>query len=166
MFILSMKTTRPRVLVTVAVVLVLLVTMLVLSNRQNVTATGGPVIAADDARRRLFLEELGYELAPADAEVQEVVLPGEFDETLAAYNLLQQQAGHDLSPYLGKRVKCWTYVVTNYPGDEAVQAHIYLYKDTIVGGDISSMVQGGFTHGLKPLQVGEKTVQEDYGKTG
>ena len=49
MFILSMKTTRPRVLVTVAVVLVLLVTMLVLSNRQNVTATGGPVIAADDA---------------------------------------------------------------------------------------------------------------------
>lgn len=166
MFVLSMKTTRPRVFVTLAVALVLLATMLVLSNRHNVSATVGPVTAADDAHRRLFLEQLGYELAPTDGEVQEIALPADFDETLAAYNLLQQQAGHDLGPYRGKRVKCWTYEVTNYPGDEPVQAHVYLYKDEIIGGDISSTVQGGFVHGLKPLQPEGKTAQEEYGKTG
>lgn len=54
----------------------------------------------------------------------------------------------DLEPYHGKRVKCWTYTVLNYPGENGVLAHLYIYKDKIVGGDISSTALDGFMHGL------------------
>ena len=84
-------------------------------------------------------------------EVREVLIPAEFDESFTAYNALQQEAGMDLSPCRGKRVKCWTYTVTNYPGDDTVQAHLYVYRDTVVGGDISSTRQDGVRQGLRPM---------------
>ena len=154
MFVVSMKTTRLRVLVTVAAVAFLLVSMLVLSNRQPTAATGAPLAADSDAARRAALTSLGYEVGPAEAQVREIAIPAEEDEAFAAYNLLQLETGYDLSPYRGRRVKCWTYAVTNYPGQQAVQANLYVYKDKIIGGDITSTLQDGFSHGLKPMTVG------------
>ena len=91
------------------------------------------------------LKKLPAEQLPAlAAEVREVLIPDIFDDTFTAYNALQLQAGLDLSPYHGKRVKCWTYTVRNYPASDPVQAHLYLYKDRVIGGDISSAVQDGF----------------------
>lgn len=75
----------------------------------------------------------------------------EFDEVFTQYNDLQKTAGMDLEPYHGKRVKCWTYTVLNYPGEEGVLAHLYIYKDKIVGGDVSSTALDGFMHGLTKL---------------
>ena len=58
----------------------------------------------------------------------------------------------DLQPYHGKRLKCWTYAVTNHPSGDNVLAHLYMYKDSIVGGDICSTAADGFMHGLQKLQ--------------
>lgn len=154
MFVVSMKTTRPRVLVTAAVVACLLVTMLILSGRQEALASG-TVPVTDDAGRRAFLTGLGYEVDAAEAQVQEVLIPVDLDDTLVAYNQLQQEAGYDLSLYRGERVKCWTYGVTNYPGEEQAVARVYIFQNKVIGGDISSVEQGGFSHGLTPLQMGE-----------
>ncbi|MBQ5841148.1 MAG: DUF4830 domain-containing protein [Clostridia bacterium] len=154
MFVVSMKTTRLRLLVTVAAVVFLLVSMLVLSDRQQAAATGAPLAAGSDTARRAALEGLGYEIGPAEAQVREIAIPTEEDEAFATYNLLQLETGYDLSPYRGRRVKCWTYTVTNYPGEQAVQANLYVYKDKIIGGDITSALQGGFSHGLKPMTAG------------
>lgn len=150
MFVVSMKTTRPRVIAVCAVAALLLVTVVTLSG-QGAVATAAPV-AADDAARQQFLHELGYEVIPDKCEVREILIPAESDPAFAAYNALQQAAGGDLTEYSGRRVKCWTYTVTNYPGEESVQAHLYTYKDKIIGGDISSTAQGGFSHGLKPMR--------------
>ena len=152
MFVLSMKTTRPRIIAVCAVVALLLVTMVSLSGRTSAVATAAPV-AADDAARRQFLKELGYEVIPDKSEVREILIPAESDPAFAAYNALQKEARGDLTDYCGKRVKCWTYTVTNYPGEESVQAHLYTYKDKIIGGDISSTAQDGFSHGLKSLSM-------------
>ena len=152
MFVLSMKTTRPRIIVVFAVVALLLVTMVALSGRSAAVATAAPV-AADDAARQQFLKQLGYEVIPDKSEVREILIPTESDPAFAAYNALQQELGGDLTDYCGKRVKCWTYTVINYPGEESVQAHLYIYKDKIIGGDISSTAQDGFRHGLKPLTM-------------
>lgn len=152
MFVVSMKTTRPRLLVSLVVVAVLLVTTLALSNGQRTTATGAAV--SDDAGRRQFLTQLGYEVDAAQAQVQEILIPVEPDEAYTAYNDLQKQAGYDLTAYRGKRVKCWRYAVTNYPGARDVKANIYVYKDNIIGGDIVSTAGEGFCHGLTPLTVG------------
>lgn len=152
MFVLSMKTTRPRIIAVCVVVALLLVTVVSLSGQNAAVATATPV-AADDTARRQFLSELGYEVIPDKSEVREILIPVESDPAFAAYNALQKETGGDLTDYCGKRVKCWTYTVTNYPGEESVQAHLYTYKDKIIGGDISSTVQDGFQHGLAPLTM-------------
>lgn len=150
MFVVSMKTTRPRIVAVCAVLALLLVTVVSLSGQNAAVATAAPV-AADDVARRQFLAELGYEVIPDKSEVREILIPAESDPVFAAYNALQKEAGGDLTDYCGKRVKCWTYTVTNYPGEESVQAHLVTYKDKVIGGDISSVAQGGFSHGLKPM---------------
>lgn len=152
MFVLSMKTTRPRIIAVCALSVLLLVTVVSLSGQSAAVATGAPV-AADDAARRGFLTELGYEVVPDKCEVREILIPAESDPAFAAYNVLQQAAGDDLTDYCGKRVKCWTYTVTNYPGEESVVARLYTYKDKVIGGDVSSTAQGGFSHGLTPLSM-------------
>ena len=63
MFVLSMKTTRPRIIAVCALSVLLLVTVVSLSGQSAAVATGAPV-AADDAARRGFLAELGYEVVP------------------------------------------------------------------------------------------------------
>lgn len=151
MFVLSMKTTRPRMIAVCVLTVLLLVTVVSLSGQNAAVATGVPV-AADDVARREFLATLGYEVVPDKCEVREILIPAESDPAFAAYNALQQEAGGDLTDYCGRRVKCWTYTVVNYPGEESVQAHLYTYKDNIIGGDISSTAQDGFSHGLKPLR--------------
>lgn len=155
MFVVSMKTTRPRVAAYAAVMGLLAVVMFVLAGRQDALRTQAVASGGDDARRVAYLQGLGYEVEPKWTQVREVLIPAEFDETFSAYNALQQEAGGDLSPYRGQRVKCWTYTVLNYPGVETVQANLYEYKERIIGGDISSTVLGGFSHGLLPLTVGQ-----------
>ncbi|MBQ4613286.1 MAG: DUF4830 domain-containing protein [Clostridia bacterium] len=152
MFVLSMKTTRTRMFTVFALVAMLLVTVFSLSGRPTSTATAAPV-AADDAARQQYLADLGYEVLPNKSEVREILIPTESDEAFAEYNRLQLEAGHDLTEYSGKRVKCWTYTVTNYPTEDTVQAHLYIYMDKIIGGDIASTAQDGFCHGLKPMRA-------------
>ena len=170
MFVVSMKTTRPRMGFTAAVVGVLLVTVLTLAGRQDALRTQAAATGADDSRRVAYLQELGYEVEAQPVGVREVLIPAESDPVFSAYNLLQQQAGQDLTPYAGCRVKCWTYTVTNYPGEQPVQAHLYVYNKQIIGGDISSTRQDGFSHGLTPLTVGQSQMPpatgETNGKTG
>lgn len=148
MFVLSMKTTRLRVIAGLTAVLTLLALIVTLSLQPGTAAPAAA--AATDAQRIAFLQTLGYEVQPV-AQVREIQIPAEFDEAFAAYNALQQEAGMDLSPYRGKRLKCWTYTVTNYPGDDTVQAHLYVYRSTVAGGDISSARQDGVRQGLLPL---------------
>ena len=152
MFVFSMKTTRPRVIAVCALTVLLLVTVVSLSGQNAAVATAAPV-AADDAARQQYLSDLGYEVVPGKSEVREILIPAESDPAFAAYNALQIDAGGDLTEYCGRRVKCWTYTVANYPGEESVQAHLYTYKDRIIGGDISSTAQDGFSHGLLPLSM-------------
>lgn len=154
MFIVSMKTTRSRLLGTLLVTALLLVTVAALCWKPGAATMATPAAADTDEARRACLQALGYELADTPAQVREILLPAEFDEAFTAYNALQQECGNDLTPYRGERVKCWTYTVTNYPGEDAVVANLYVYKDTVVGGDVSSTAQEGFSHGLKALQIG------------
>ena len=84
--------------------------------------------------------------------MKEVLIPDEFDEVFERYNKIQKEAGMDLSPYHGKRVKCWTYRVLNIPDQGEVMANLYVYKNKIIGGDISSARLDGFMHGLVPYR--------------
>lgn len=153
MFVFSVKMSRKQLwaalLCVVAVVAVLLVVVVWPSGGAAAQTIAPP--AGDDTQRVAFLRSLGYEVTPQALEVREVLIPDEFDEVFRKYNELQAAAGMDLEPYHGKRVKCWTYEVIGHPSGEEVRAHLYVYKDKIVGGDISSTALNGFMHGLTAM---------------
>lgn len=146
MFVVSVKTSKKQ-LISLLICLLLLIAVVLLSIfHPAAKATAAPL--PDDAARMAYLRALGYEAA-AGVQVEEILLPAEADEVLQTYNALQQDAGMDLTPYLGKRVKCWTYTVTNLPEGDAV-AHLYTYRDTLVAGDITSR-DGTRTAALVPV---------------
>ena len=147
MFVLSMKTTRPR-LVTCGVIVGLLLVVMFAAGRRDKARVQSVAAGGDDAARVGYLQSLGYEVNPQWLDAREVTVPEKMNPALTAYNKLQKVVGNDLTPYLGKRVKCFTYAVTNHPKGDVV-AHLFEYDGRIIGGDISG---DGFAQGLKPLK--------------
>ena len=100
--------------------------------------------------KRQYLESFGWTVEPEPLAVEELLIPEEFDETYTQYLELQSSQGFDLTQYCGKRVKRYTYVITNYPtGETGVQAGLLIYKNTVIGGDVLSPQLGGFIHSLE-----------------
>lgn len=96
-----------------------------------------------------YLNAYGWEVLEDPIATQELLIPSEMDESYADYLSLQSQQGFDLTKYAGKRVKRYTYEVTNHPsGESGVQANLLLYKNTVVGGEVLSPELDGFLHGL------------------
>ena len=99
--------------------------------------------------RVAYLESYGWQVSPEAVSVEELLIPEEFDETYDQYLALQAQQGFDLTQYKGKRVKRYTYQVTNYPsGESGVEAGLLIYKNTVVAGEVLSTKLGGFIQGL------------------
>ncbi len=119
------------------------------------SAAGGvKVIAADHAstadKRASFLAECGWEVDIASEQEQTILIPERFSPVYQSYNELQKQQGYDLADYAGRNCTMYTYTVLNYPDKEqTVLANLYVYRNTIIGGDIHSTNLDGFMIGLK-----------------
>lgn len=95
-----------------------------------------------------YLNGLGWQVSEQPIATEELLIPEEFDDSYAGYLQLQADQGFDLTQYRGKRVKRYTYQLTNYPNqDEPVQIALLVYKNRVVGGQIQSS-SGSFVHGL------------------
>lgn len=108
--------------------------------------------AGTNNERLEFISQFGWEVNEEPAEVREIIIPAEFDETYENYNALQLSQSLDLSGYCGKRVKRWTYIIKNYPDipadDETIRFNMIVYKDKVIGGDVCSIKLDGFMHGF------------------
>lgn len=104
--------------------------------------------------RIAFLDGYGWQVKEDPLATQELIVPKEFDESYAEYLALQTEQGFDLEQYAGKRLKRYTYEITNYPsGETGVQVNLLVYKNTVVGGEVLSAKTDGFLHGLsRPTQ--------------
>lgn len=98
----------------------------------------------EENQRIEFLQKYGWEAEVPPISEEEIVIPAEWDEVYTGYASLQQAQGFNLDKLRGKTVTEYTYHITNYPEKDEVAAHILVYKDRIVGADISEMEQGGF----------------------
>ena len=113
------------------------------------TGLASPKGVKTNEDRVAYLESYGWQVYPEPVSVEELLIPEEFDETYDQYLALQSGQGFDLTKYRGKRVKRYTYEITNYPsGETGVQANLLLYKTTVVGGEVLSPELDGFLHGL------------------
>lgn len=153
MFIITARVRKGPILAVAAaaaVVCGVLLTAAGLGGREA-EVSGGPAAAGINSNedRVAYLERYGWQVESQPAAVEELVIPETFDESYTQYLDLQSNQGFDLTAYCGKRVKRYTYNITNYPtGEEGIQAGLLIYKNTVIGGDVLSPQLGGFIHGL------------------
>lgn len=130
-----------------------------LLNTNGLRLIHGPeVSAAALARRPLkteqdrleLLRDYGWEVDPAPLSVEELQLPEYLDPDMEEYLALQREQGFDLADCAGKRVKRYTYAITNYPtGQTDVQVNLLVRRNTLVGGEVVCPRLDGFMHGLQ-----------------
>lgn len=92
----------------------------------------------DNDDRLSYLNGLGWQVSEQPIATEELLIPEEFDESYQGYLQLQADQGFDLTQYKGKRVKRYTYQLTNYPTqNEPVQIALLIYKNRVVGDRFS-----------------------------
>lgn len=94
--------------------------------------------------RTAYLKTVG---ATAEDELssKQTVIPEEFGVVYEEYNLLQKQAGFDLSKYKNKPCTVYTYSLS---GIDTKVAHLIVCGGKIIGGDISDLE---FSGNITPL---------------
>ena len=113
------------------------------------TQTAAPSLASNDGRVK-FLESLGWQVTASPKESGQVRIPESTNEVFDRYNALQKSQGYDLTPFAGKTVMRYVYQVKNFPNaTDPVYATLLIYKDQIIGGDITDTSPTGAIQGLK-----------------
>lgn len=156
MFVYSVKASKKRVFIILIVLAVAVGAVFVFFSNSADMASKTPkvnVTAGTNEERIAFLSQFGWKAGADPLEVREVVIPAVFDQVYQNYNTLQQRQDFDLAKYAEKRVKRWTYAITNYPGYAAdsglVRANLLVYDGKVIGGDICSIELNGFMHGFQ-----------------
>lgn len=93
-----------------------------------------------------FFKLYGFEISETALETAEVTLPETLTAVYENYNRLQSAAGLDLTPYLGKTVRRYTYAVKNFPFEtnSPVRANVLIYKGKIIAADLMTVNSDGF----------------------
>ena len=131
-----------------AIVAVILGLILLFGCKETQTTAATPV--SNNDQRVSFLESLGWDVAASPEESGQVRIPENMSEVFERYNKLQKQQGYDLTTYAGKNVMRYVYKVENFPdATDPVYATVLVYKNQIIGGDITNTAAGGKVQALK-----------------
>ena len=154
MMILTAKVDFKKIMVILlSLAAVLLALILIFGGKSQDTAATG-AIGTNDSRVK-FLEGFGWQVTPTPHETTQVRIPEESGEIFRRYNALQKGQGYDLSKFSGKKVMRYVYEITNYPGaTEPVYATVLVYKDKVIGGDVTDTAAKGKIRGFQmPVAV-------------
>ncbi len=154
MMVMTAKVNFKKLAVIAAIVVgVVLVLSLLLSG--GAEPTGAKPVSDNDSRVQ-FLKELGWEVTTSPTESGQVRIPDTQSEVYTRYNALQKSQGYDLSQYAGKTVMRYVYKVNNFPNaTEPVYATLLVYKNQIIGGDITDTAAKGAVQSLQKQSVPE-----------
>lgn len=149
MVVLTAKVDFKKIMLILALVAAaLLGLILFLGNSQQTFRTDHQDLASNDGRIH-FLKSFGWEVQNTPKESGQVLIPQESNEVFDRYNALQKCQNYDLSKFAGKKVMRYVYEVTNYPGaTQPVYATVLVYKNQVVGGDITNTAPGGKIQGF------------------
>ena len=151
MLVMTTKVDKRKLLIAAAAIVAAIAALIFLggSDSQPTVSMTAPAAADTNDARVKFLTDLGWEVTTSPAEATEVRIPRSDDEVFARYNELQKSQGYDLFRYAGKKVMRYVYQINNYPGaQEPVYATLLVYKDKIIGGDITDTTPGGKVQGF------------------
>ncbi len=109
-------------------------------------------LAATDAQVEAFVEQF-YEVEELYS-LQEAYVPIEFNEKYTRYNDLQKKQGFDLEPYKGEKCKLYMYSLSDFPmEDEKSYMSVMVYRERVIGADISTLVAGAGCYTINGEQV-------------
>ena len=132
-------------LVAIAGLIIALVSLLGKDTDPNAVTT-----MSDNDSRVKFLESQGWQVTTSPKEASQVKIPQDPSPVYSRYNELQKSQGYDLSQYGGKTVMRYVYEVKNFPGaEQPVYATLLVYKNQIIGGDVTNTGEKGAVQGLK-----------------
>ena len=152
MFVMTTKVNLKRILIILGIVAaVILAIVLLAGGNDKAVSTAATTISNNDARVK-FLTDLGWQVTTSPKESGQVRIPQEMTQVYERYNALQKSQGDDLTQYAGKTVMRYVYEINNFPGaTEPVYATLLIYKNQIIGGDITDTAAKGAIRGLKKV---------------
>lgn len=149
MMVMTTKVDIKKILIVLAAVVAVILAVVLLFGGSGDTPTDAKTISNNDARVK-FLEGFGWQVSTSPTESSQVRIPQEQTEVYSRYNALQKNQGYDLSQYAGKTVMRYVYKVNNFPGaTEPVYATVLVYKNQVIGGDITDTSPKGKVQGFK-----------------
>ena len=149
MMVMTAKVDFKKIMLALTAVAALILAVILLLGGNDAAQTAAPAPSANDGRVK-FLKDFGWEVTASPVESGRVRIPEASGEVFDRYNTLQKGQGYDLSKYAGKTVMRYVYKVGNYPGaTEPVYATLLVYKNQIIGGDITDTSAKGHIRGFK-----------------
>jgi len=152
MLVMTAKVDKKKIIMILAAVLVAVVGLVMLLGGGDSSPTVSTGVTNNDARVA-FLKEFGWDVTTSPVESGQVRIPSETNEVFDRYNALQKSQGYDLSKFAGKTVMRYVYKINNYPGaTEPVYATLLIYKNQVIGGDVTDTSAKGTIRGFKMPQ--------------
>ena len=149
MMVMTAKVDMKKIALILAAIAAGIIGIILLFGNGNSQTTSAPAASNNDARVK-FLQSFGWDVANSPVESSQVRIPETTTEVFDRYNQLQKSQGYDLSKLAGKNAMRYVYKVNNYPGaTEPVYATILVYKNEIVGGDVTDTSATGKIQGFK-----------------
>ena len=162
MMFMTAKVDMKKILIVAgAVAAVILALVLLFGGGGDSTDVSANAVSGNDARVE-FLKGFGWDVSASPTESGQVKIPQASTDVYERYNALQKSQGYDLTQYAGKTVMRYVYKINNYPGaTDPVYATLLVYKNQIIGGDVTNTAAKGLISGFKmPTTTPEATVPE------
>lgn len=143
MLVMTAKVDKKKLLMIIAAAALVVLGLALLFGGNDAQPTISTGVSNNDARVA-FLKEFGWDVTTSPTESGQVRIPSGTNEVFSRYNELQKTQGYDLSTYAGKTVMRYVYQINNYPGaTEPVYATVLIFKNQVIGGDVTSTGTGG-----------------------
>ena len=154
MMVMTAKVDMKKILLLLAGAAALILSLILLLGGKDDAAQTAAPMSSNDARVQ-FLRDFGWDVTTSPTESSQVRIPKEQSEVFERYNTLQKGQGYDLTQYAGKKVMRYVYKINNYPGaTEPVYATLLVYKNQIIGGDVTDTAAKGKIRGFQmPVAV-------------
>ena len=149
MLVMTTKIDKKKIAIVLAAAIVLIAGLFMLLGGNDATPTISTEVSNNDARVA-FLKSFGWDVTTSPVESSQVRIPAEASDVFDRYNALQKSQGYDLSAYAGKTVMRFVYKINNYPNaTEPVYATLLIYKNQIIGGDVTDTAAKGVVRGFR-----------------
>ena len=151
---------KTMLILAAAAALILSAILLFGGSGQDTAQTAAPSVSSNDGRVK-FLTDFGWDVTTSPTQSSQVKIPEEESDVFSRYNALQKSQGYDLSKFAGKSVMRYVYQINNYPGaTQPVYATLLVYKNQIIGGDITDTSAKGHIRGFQMPQTAPSTPTE------